>query len=122
MTAVIAAVAISGMGYVHSRWLASEAVFVDDASGTGTPGALFIDQRLRDAAGRSLTWDEAYALVPPEQFDEFSGLPAGWTYQTLLVPGERYPFAQAREVAALAGASLIALGVAAVAVMRRRPG
>ena len=122
VTAVIAAIAISGGSYVHSRWLASEAVFVDDAAGTGTPGSLIFDQRLRDATGRTLTWDEAYALVPPEQFDEQTGLPEGWIYQTLLVPGERYPFVQAREATALAGASFIALAIAAIAVTRRRPG
>jgi hypothetical protein len=122
VTAVIGWVALAGGSHVHGLWLAAEAVYVDDETGAGLPGAMFIDQRLRDPSGRVLTWDEAYAAMPPDAADDAEFPPAGWSYVTLLVPGERYPFVQAREVAALGGASLVAVGIAAGAVARRRPG
>jgi hypothetical protein len=42
--------------------------------------------------------------------------------EAVVVPGARYGFAEARETAALAGASLVALGIAGLTVQRRRPG
>ncbi len=120
LTAVIGWIAIAGGSYVHSRWLASEAVIVDDASGSGVPGALYVDQRIRIPGGRVVTWNELSELFPPEDGADWP--PAGYTYVALVVPGERYPFVEAREVAALAGASLVAFGIAALAVRRRRPG
>jgi hypothetical protein len=122
VTAVIAFIAIGGGSYVHGRWLASEAIFVDDETGGPVPGAIYVDQRLRDPSGRILTWDEAYAVMPPEDADTVEWPPAGWTYVSLVVPGDRYPFVAARETAALAGASLVAFVIAGVAVRRRRPG
>ena len=84
------------------------------------PGALYIDQRIRMPDGRVVTWEELNVLVPMEDGSDWP--PAGYTYVALVVPGERYPFVQAREVTALAGASLVAFGIAAIAVRRRRPG
>lgn len=119
LTAVIGWIAIAGGSYVHARWLASEAVIVDDADGSGLPGALYIDQRIRMPDGRVVTWDELSTIVP--MVDGLDWPPAGYTYLSLVVPGERYPFVQAREVMALTGASLTAFGVAALALRRRRP-
>ena len=117
---VVAAVAISGGSWVHGKWLATEAVLVADESGAGVRGALYIDQRLRDPSGNVLTWDEAYAMIPPGDGQEWP--PAGWTVMSLVVPPEDVPIATAREVLALGGATLVFLGVAAAAVGRRRPG
>ena len=118
---VLSWVAVVGGSWVHGKWLASEAVLVDDATGGSLRGALYFDQRLRDPSGAILTWDEAYQLMPP---DDESGIwpPEGWTFVSLVVPGERYPTVAAREVVALGLATLVFLGIAGVAVGRRRPG
>jgi hypothetical protein len=120
VTIVVAAVGISGGSYVHGKWLATEAVLVADESGAGVRGALYIDQRLRDPSGNVLTWDEAYSIIQPDDTEAWP--PSGWTFMSLVVPPEQVPVATAREVAALGGAVLVFLGVAAVAVGRRRPG
>lgn len=120
LAAVLGWTGLTGGAWVHGRWLASEAVYVEDAEGGGPRGALWVDQRLRDDRGRILTWDEAYAVAPPDP-DTEEWPPAGWTFLNLVVPGERYPLAAAREVAALGGGSVLALGIAALAVRRRRP-
>ena len=118
---VVGAVGIAGGSYVHSRILASEAVWVDTASGSGAPGDLFFDQRIRTPDGAMVTWDELFSLVPqPEDGSDWP--PAGYTFVALVVPGTRYGFVELREVGALAGASLVALGLAAFTVRRRRPG
>ena len=83
-------------------------------------GALYIDQRLRDPSGTILTWDEAYALMPPE--DDGGVAARGMDVREPRRPGERYPSVAAREVVALGLATLVFLGIAAVAVGRRRPG
>ena len=117
---VVAAIAISGGSWVHARWIASEAVLIVDETGVGIPGALFVDQRLRDPAGRILTWDEAYAQMPADSTEPWP--PADWTPLDLVVPGERAPFMAAREVAALTAASVVFLLIAGVAVTHHRPG
>ncbi len=119
LAAVVGWIGLAGGSYVHSRWLATEAVI--SVTETGAPGDLFIDQRIRTPDGRILTWDEIYAQLPPTD-DGSDWPPAGYTFVSYVVPAERLPFVQAREVAALAGASLVFLTVAAVAVRRRRPG
>ena len=121
VTAVVAYVGLAGGMYVHGRILATEAVLVDDATGSGVPGAMYFDQRIRMPDGRVVTWEELSVLVPmPDDGSEWP--PAGYTYVALVVPGERYRFVEAREVAALVGGSLVALGIGALAVRRRRPG
>jgi hypothetical protein len=122
MTAVIGSVAIAGGSYVHGKWLASEAVWVVSTdSGTGHPGDLFFDQRIRLADGRVLTWDQIYQAYPSTDAST-GGPPPGSQMEALVVLGTRYGFAEARETAALAGASLVALGIAGFTVRRRRPG
>jgi hypothetical protein len=121
ITAVIAYVGLAGGSSVHGKILASEAVWVDTETGMGSAGDLFIDQRIRMPDGRVVNWDELYSLVPqPEDGSDWP--PAGYTYVSLVVPGERYRVVEAREVGALGGGSLVALGIGALAVRRRRPG
>lgn len=120
ITAVIGYVGLAGGSYVHGRILASEAVWVDTESGTGAPGDLFIDQRVRTRDGRVVTWDEFFSLVPPS--DDGTGPPPGYTFVALVVPGERYPLVELRESGALAGGSLASLAIAGLAIRRRRPG
>jgi hypothetical protein len=121
IAAVVACVAIAGGAYVHGRWLGTEAILVSDNNGAGVRGALFVDQRIKDPSGRILGWDEAYALIPQDA-NTTDWPPAGWSMVDLVVPGDRYPFAQAREIVALGGASLVFLGAAALSVRRKRPG
>ncbi len=121
VTVIVAYVGLAGGMQVHGKILASEAVLVDDATGAGVPGAMYFDQRIRTPDGRVLTWDELSALVPyPEDGSDWP--PAGYTYVALVIPGERYQSVELREVGALAGGSLVALGIGALAVRRRRPG
>lgn len=119
LTVVIGFVGIAGGSYVHARWLASEAVV--NQTEAGSPGDLFIDQRLRAPDGRLLTWSQLETEVPPPQ-DGSDWPPQGYTFVALVVPADRLPFVQARETAALAGASLVFLALGAAAVARRRPG
>ena len=124
MTVVIAYVGLAGGMNVHGRILATEAVFVDDQTGSGVPGELYIEQRIRMPDGRVVSWEELSVLVPPPEdgSEVVEWPPAGFTYVALVVPGERYRFVELREVAALAGGSFVALGIGALAVRRRRPG
>jgi hypothetical protein len=122
VTAVIAYVGLAGGMAVHGRILASEAVLVDDATGSGLSGAMYFDQRIRMPDGRVVTWEELSLLVPPPEDGSTEWPPAGYTYVALVVPGERYRSVELREVAALAGGSLVALGIGAFMVRGRRPG
>jgi hypothetical protein len=119
LTAVVGWIGLAGGSYVHARWLAAEAVV--SQTETGGPGDLFIDQRIMAPDGRILTWDQVYAELPPTE-DGSDWPPARYTFVSYIVPAERLGSVQAREVAALASASLVFLGIAAIAVRRRRPG
>ena len=120
VTAVVAYVGLAGGMSVHGRILASEAVQVDDATGSGVPGAMYFDQRIRMPDGRVVTWDELSVLVPPVEGADWPR--AGYPFVSLVVPGERYRQVELREVGSLVGGSLVALGIGALAVRRRRPG
>lgn len=122
VTAVVGYVGLAGGIYAHTKILATEAVAVDDAGdGAGVPGAMWIDGRIRIPDGRVVTWDELSNLVPyPDDGSEWP--PAGYTSVAIVIPGDRYRFVEAREVGALAGGSLVAFGIGALAIRRRRPG
>lgn len=127
VTAVVAYVAIGGGSFVHSKILASEAILVDEpVDGPGRNlGDLMFDQRLRLRDGRVVTWDELNVLYPPPTDGGGIGTvwpPEGITYVDLVVPGIRYRFVELREAAALTGGGIVALGIGALAVRRRRPG
>jgi len=97
-------------------------------SGTGSPGDLFFDQQVQLADGRRVTWDVAMAQAQPipqgQPTDPAAGdgLPPGARMMALVVPGTRYQEVELREVGVLAGGSLVAVGLAGIAVRRRRPG
>lgn len=127
VTAVVAYAAIAGGSYVHGKILATEAVLVEETeNGPDTSrGALFFDQRIRLADGRVVSWDELMTLYPqPTEgyVDTSNWPPEGSMFLDLVVPGTRYRFVELREVAALSGGSIAALGIGALAVRRRRPG
>ena len=128
VTAVVASVGIAGGSYVHGKILAAEAVWVVTDSGTGSPGDLFFDQQVQLADGRRVTWDVAMAQAQPipqgQPTDPAAGdgLPPGARMMALVVPGTRYQEVELREVGVLAGGSLVAVGLAGIAVRRRRPG
>ena len=119
LAAVVGWIGLAGGSYVHARWLATEAVI--SQTETGAPGDLFVDQRIKAPDGRVMTWDEIYAELPPTE-DGSDWPPAGYAFISYVVPAERLPFVQRRECAALAGASLVFLSIAAAAAPRRRPG
>jgi len=80
---------------------------------------LYIDSRLRMPDGTIVTWDQLNTLYPQyaNGWDETSGI----TDVTLYIPGERYHDVERREASALGGIALLFVGLAAVAVVRRRP-
>lgn len=121
VTAVIAYVGLAGGSYIHGKILASEAVWVETGTGTGAPGDLFFDQAIRLPDGSLVSWDEAYAMTSSTDGSPWSP-PPGSEQLALVVPGARYRQVELREVGALAGGSLAALGIGALAVRRRRPG
>jgi hypothetical protein len=116
---VLASVVIAGSSFAHGQLLASEAILVADGTGIDS-GSLYIDQRLQDAAGNVMTWDQAYELMPSD--DTAVWPPADWTFVSLVVPASHLPVATAREVVAFGVAAIAFLCVAAAAVARRRPG
>jgi hypothetical protein len=113
---VIAAIGIAGISTVHGQVLKSEAVWIaQDGSDN-----LTYEQRIRLADGRLVTWEQAAAMSPATDGSP-GGMPPASQAEDLVMPGTQYGFAQAREAAALAGASLVALGIGAFTVQRRRP-
>ena len=121
IAAAIGAIGLSGGSAVHSRMLASEAVMAVGVNGDARPGDLFIDQRIRTPGGDIVTWEELSALIPPPD-DGTEWPPPDYTFVALVIPAERYPEVQLREIAALAGGSLVALLIAGIVVRVRRPG
>jgi len=102
---------------VERELLTNEAVIGDDFS--FNDANLYIDSRLRMPDGTIVTWDQLNTLYPQyaNGWDETSGI----TNVTLYIPGERYHEVERREAAALGGIALLFVGVATVAVVRRRP-
>jgi hypothetical protein len=102
---------------VERELLTNEAVIGDGFS--FNDANLAIDNRLRMPDGTIVTWEQLNTLYPQyaNGWDETSGI----TNVTLYIPGERYHDIERRESAALAGIALLFVGMAAVAVVRRRP-
>lgn len=122
IASVIAFIGLTGGMQVHHRILASEAIQVpiDPFDGGGTkPGDMPIDQKFKLPDG-TLVGYEYFNGTGTDPYDE-NGQPK-YPQVALIIPGERYRSVEAREALALAGGSLVALLIAGVVVVRRRPG
>ena len=116
---VAAVVSFAGLGggeEIHSRIIRGEAVAV--AAGQERPGDRWIDQQFQLPDGRLVGWDVIEQLDPPKPDVEW--VPK-YPMLSIVVRGERYRFVEAREAAALAAGSIVALGLGALVVSRRRP-
>lgn len=116
VTAVIAAIGLPGISMVHQWVLRGEAVAFDDFAYDS--GALYVDQRFRLPDGRLVGWDY-FTEIGKEPYDANGN--ALYPEVIMAVPGERYRFAELREMAALGGASLVVLLLALAVTNRRRP-
>ena len=116
VTAVIAAIGLPGISMVHQWVLRGEAVAFDDFAYDS--GALNVDQRFRLPDGRLVGWDY-FTEIGEEPYDINGN--ARYPEVVMAVPGERYRFAELREMAALGGASLVVLLLALAVTNRRRP-
>ncbi len=121
VSAAVAAILLAGGDRVHAMILAREAVVmpIDTQTGQGgaRPGDMWIDQKFVLPDGSLVDYGYFGGEDPYDEFGE-----PRYPMVVLLVPGERYRFVEAREAAALGGGSLVALGLAAFVVKRRRPG
>jgi hypothetical protein len=102
---------------VEREVLTNEAVLGGDFS--FNDDNLYIDSRLRMPDGAIVTWEQLNALYPQytNGWDETSGI----QNVTLYIPGSRYHDVERREAAALGGLAILFVGLATVAVVRRRP-
>jgi hypothetical protein len=116
VAAIVAWVGLGGGEEVHSRIIRSEAIVVPAQD--VRPGDRWIDQLFQLPDGRLVGWDVMEQLDPPKPDVEW--IPK-YPQVTLIVPGTRYRFVEAREAGALAGGSIVALGLGALVIGRRRP-
>lgn len=116
--AVVATILLGGgQGLEQDVVLRSEAVLVDASDpGGAARGDLYIDTQFRLPDGRYVGWDS----LPSDAYD-LDGNPR-YPMFSLVVPGERYRFVEAREAAVLFLGGLAAIGIGGLAVSRRRPG
>lgn len=121
LTALIATIAIVGGEGVHQNLiLRNEAIPVPmafDDSLSNRRGDLFFDTVFQLPDGRLVRWED---LGPDAPIDE-NGNPR-YPMFSMVVPGSRYRFVEAREALVLAGGTLVALVLAGYVVARRRPG
>jgi hypothetical protein len=99
--------------------LTNEAVLADSSGFSFNDDNLYIDSRLRMPDGAIVTWEELNALYPQYSngWDETSGI----SDITLYIPGSRYHDVERREALAIGGIAVLFVGIATVAVLRRRP-
>ncbi len=116
VAALVAYVGLGGGEDVHSRIIRSEAIVVPEAQ--VRPGDRWIDQLFQLPDGRLVGWDVMEQLDPPKPDVEW--IPK-YPMVTVVVPGTRYRFVEAREAGALLGGSIVALGLGGLVVTRRRP-
>lgn len=116
---LVVAVGIAGGSNVHGRILQSEAIPM--ATQAFDPANLTYDSGFLAPDGEFVSWDRVQAMAPPSQDPNTPWTPP-YPEATLAVPGSRYPLVVGREVAALLGASAVALALAYLVVRRARPG
>jgi hypothetical protein len=122
VAALVATIGLFGVTQGHQEILRREAIAVpvdtnEEFGGYGR-GDLYFDQKFVLPDGSIVGWENFGDGGPP--FDEFGN--SRYPMVSIVVPGERYRFVEAREAVALGGASLVALLLAAGVVSRRRPG
>jgi hypothetical protein len=113
---IVAYVGLGGGEAVHDRIIRSEAIVVPAEQ--VQPGDRWVDQLFQLPDGRLVGWDVMEQLDPPKPDAEW--VPK-YPQVTIIVPGTRYRFVEAREALALAGGSLAFLALGALVVGRRRP-
>ncbi len=123
IAAIVATIGLFVVMQVHQAILKAEAVVVippaDDQVDSGfREGDLYIDSKFLLPDG-TLVGYEHFADQGPPTDDQGNTL---YPQVSLVIPGERYRFVEAREALALAAGSLVALLLAALVVNRRRPG
>jgi ABC-2 family transporter protein len=116
---ILVFVGLAGGSSVHGRILASEAT---PAIVIGyNPADLSYDSGYLAPDGHLITWEEMARIDGVDVNN-----PGNWTpsypQATNRVPGLRYPFVVAREVAVLLAGATVALGLSFVVVRRARPG
>lgn len=116
VAALVAYVGLGGGEDVHDRIIRSEAIVVPE--GQVHPGDRWVDQQFQLPDGRLVGWDVVEQLDPPKPDVEW--IPK-YPMVAIIVPGTRYRFVEAREAGALLGGSIVALGLGALVVTRRRP-
>ena len=126
----------TGVSFAMDRWNETLAVVIDPYATTDgvTEGSLGIgggvelpsgelvsyaqiesDTQYQDETGAIYTsWDEDTGLPDPATF-------VGWD-RVRIIPGRLYPVVLARDAAMSLGVGVLAIGAAAIAVRRRRPG
>jgi hypothetical protein len=81
---------------------------------------LQLDSRVKFADGTILSYEEAFA-TRPEMNEPWTGDQPPYDDVILYIPGERYHDVERRELLAFSALALAFVGIAAVAVVRRRP-
>jgi hypothetical protein len=124
-TLVLSLILVGAIGLavdkVERELLTNEAVIAsgNDYYNGSSDSNLYLDSRLRFPDGTIATWQDAYALHPEIQngYDETSGI----SDVVLYIPGSRYHEIERREALVLLALAAAFVGLAAVAVVRRRP-
>jgi hypothetical protein len=120
IAALVATIGLTGGTQVHHEILRGEAVVVaqgEEGGGVGE-GDMWIDSKFQLPDGTLVGW-EYFGDQGPASDEQGNSL---YPQVSLIIPGERYRFVEAREALALAVGSLVALLLAALVVRRRRPG
>lgn len=136
VAAILVGASAFAVGGVNQAWLEGEAVVmrVDPRLGLEDAGALWVQGGLQMVDGTTYTWDQVYAqgITADLSDDEGSGAhyaseadlragkPIGYEV-AFVIPGSRYPEIVARESAEAIGLGLLAVGLTALVVRRRRP-
>lgn len=121
VTAMAAIVLVGGASIVRDQLMRAEAEWFP-ANSESDVFAMIYDSRLRDdATGEIFTYDEVMLSVSPEEIDPMTGVPAGWTQLYLAVDPEKYGSFVVREIAGLAGVTVLSLALGWVLVAGRRP-
>jgi len=123
IAALVATIGLAGGIQVYQGILKTEAVAqpIDETGENGgfREGDMYLDSKFVLPDGTLVGW-EYFGNIGNGPYDQ-EGNPV-YPQVTLVIPGERYRFVEAREALALAGGSLVALLLASFVVSRRRPG